>query len=138
MLKYKILLKLYVLSWCVDALCFGRISHYESVHGHESFKINNPFVYKVWVSPYGSIVFFVCMYVCVCVFVLTCVRFTTRGSLQVNARTCCLLYSKLRQPNRRRLPSCYRVFILRSDGGQMSVSCDYCSHCLRNIAVNET
>jgi len=67
MLKYKILLKLYVLSWCVDALCFGRISHYESVHGHESFKINNPFVYKVWVSPYGSIVFFVCMYVCVCV-----------------------------------------------------------------------
>jgi len=68
MLKYKILLKLYVLSWCVDTLCFGRISHYESVHGHVSFKINNPFVYQVWVSPYGSIVF------CVCVWFYTYVR----------------------------------------------------------------
>ena len=92
MLKYKILLKLYVLSWCVDTRCFGRISHYESVHGHGSFKINNPFVYQVWVSPYSSIVFFMC--VCVCVCILTCVRFTTKGSLQVDARTCCLMYSK--------------------------------------------
>jgi hypothetical protein len=107
MLKYKILLKLYVLSWCVDTLCFGRISHYESVHGHVSFKINNPFVYQVWVIPYGSIVFCVC----VCGFILTCVRFTTKDSLQVDARNCCLLYSKFWQPNRRRLPSCYRAFI---------------------------
>ena len=68
MLKYKILLKLYVLSWCVDTRCFGRISHYESVHGHGSFKINNPFVYQVWVSPYSSIVFFMCVCVCVCVY----------------------------------------------------------------------
>jgi hypothetical protein len=46
MLKYKLLLKLYVLGWCVDALCVGRIAHYESsVHGYESFKINNSFVY---------------------------------------------------------------------------------------------
>jgi hypothetical protein len=66
MLKYKILLKLYVLSWCVDTPCVGRISHHELVHGHESFKINNPFVYQIWVSPYGSIVFYVCMSVCVC------------------------------------------------------------------------
>ena len=66
MLKYKILLKLYVLSWCVDTLYVGRISHYESVHGHESFKINNTFVYQIWISPYSSIVIFVCMPVRVC------------------------------------------------------------------------
>jgi hypothetical protein len=95
MLKYKILLKLYVLIWCVDTLCFGRISHYESsLHGYESFKINNPFVYQIWVSPYGSIVFCVRVCVCVCLFILNCVRFTTSGFLQVDARTCSLLYSK--------------------------------------------
>jgi hypothetical protein len=67
MLKYKILLKLYVPSWCVDTLCVGHISHSESsVHDHESFKINNPLVYQIWVSPYGSIVFFVYMSVCIC------------------------------------------------------------------------
>ena len=61
--------------WCVDTLCIGRISDYESVHDNESFKINNPSVYQIWVSPYGSIVFlYVCMYVCVCVCFYTYLR----------------------------------------------------------------
>jgi hypothetical protein len=47
---------------CVDTPCVGRVSRYESsLHGHESFKINNPFVYQIWLSLYGSIAFCVCV-----------------------------------------------------------------------------
>ena len=125
-----------MLSWCVDTLCVGRISHCESpVHGHELFKINNPFVYQISVSPYGSIVFFVCVSVCVC-FYTYLHAFHDQGFFASGRTHYCLLYSKFGQPDRRRLSTCYRAFIARSDGGQMSVPCDFCSHCRRSVEVH--